>query len=306
MLFLLLLVHTLSTSGRPVPAQHLVSRALSTGSCDDINNCRRLVDIVWGCLATIFACTWVSIHPNVPPPNQTRLGLFWRRLRMMLIAVVAPELMVGFAARQFFTARWYSKREWCSHKSELGVSNTHGFFISMGGFVSRNGHHPITTSKQLEDVAEYLADICAIEADDIKERSKGDALSKGVALIQGLWFTTQCLARVHQDLPVTELEVATLAFAIVNIPVWLLWWDKPLDVQRPIQIGPKEDREMANNEPVDNQEASVVPPGETGVNGDAKRWQTGFLGGIAGFLNGYYPRLPPEIIHLCALILVHK
>jgi hypothetical protein len=111
MLFLLLLVHTLPISGRPVPAQHLVSRALSTGSCDDINNCRRLVDIVWGCLATIFACTWVSIHPNVPPPNQTRLGLFWRRLRMMLIAVVAPELMVGFAARQFFTARWYSKRE---------------------------------------------------------------------------------------------------------------------------------------------------------------------------------------------------
>jgi hypothetical protein len=164
----------------------------------------------------------------------------------------------------------------------------------MGGFVSRNGHHPITTSKQLEDVAEYLADICAIEADDIKERSKGDALSKGVALIQGLWFTTQCLARVHQDLPVTELEVATLAFTTVNIPVWLLWWDKPLDVQRPIQIGPKEDREMANNEPVDNQGASVVPPGETGVNGDAKRWQTGFLGGIAGFLNGYYPNYHPR------------
>jgi hypothetical protein len=159
----------------------------------------------------------------------------------------------------------------------------------MGGFVSRKGHHPITTSKQLEDVAEYLTDICAIEVDDIKERSNGDALSKGVGLVQGLWFTTQCLARVHQHLPVTELEVATLAFVTVNIPVWLLWWDKPLDVQRPIPIGPKEDREMANNEPVDNQEASIVPPGETGLKGEAKRWQTSFLEGMAGFLNGYYP-----------------
>ncbi|KAJ7897947.1 hypothetical protein B0H14DRAFT_2224884, partial [Mycena olivaceomarginata] len=63
--------------------------------------------------------------------------------------------------------------------------------------------------------------------------SKGDALSKGMALFQGLWFTLQCLARVHQTLPVTELEAATLAFAVVNIFIWILWWNKPLDVQRP-------------------------------------------------------------------------
>jgi hypothetical protein len=49
------------------------------------------------------------VHPNVPAPNQSRLALFWRRLRMMLIAVIAPELMVGFAARQFFAARSLSK-----------------------------------------------------------------------------------------------------------------------------------------------------------------------------------------------------
>jgi hypothetical protein len=28
---------------------------------------------------------------------------------MMLIAVIAPEVMVGFAARQFFFARWFSR-----------------------------------------------------------------------------------------------------------------------------------------------------------------------------------------------------
>ncbi|KAJ7744366.1 hypothetical protein B0H16DRAFT_1463238 [Mycena metata] len=37
--------------------------------------------------------------------------------------------------------------------------------------------------------------------------------SPGVALAQGLWFTAQWLARAVQRLPVTELEVATLAFA---------------------------------------------------------------------------------------------
>ncbi|KAJ7879740.1 hypothetical protein B0H14DRAFT_2566591 [Mycena olivaceomarginata] len=69
-----------------------------------------------------------------------------------------------------------------------------------------------------------------------RRQSKGDALSKGLALIQGLWFTTQCIARVFQRLPVTELEVATAAFAVVNILIWWLWWSKPLDVRQPIVV----------------------------------------------------------------------
>ncbi|KAJ7114918.1 hypothetical protein C8R44DRAFT_740258 [Mycena epipterygia] len=40
----------------------------------------------------------------------------------------------------------------------------------------------------------------------------------------------------HQHLPVTELEVATLAFAIVNIFIWSHWWVKPLDVEQPIMV----------------------------------------------------------------------
>jgi hypothetical protein len=110
----------------------------------------------------------------------------------------------------------------------------------MGGFVSATGY-PIVTKKQLVDPKlgpEFLAGIKKINAEDIMDKSKGDALSKGLAIVQGLWFTTQCLARVHQHLTVTELEVATLAFAVVNVFIWLLWWDKPLDVQRQIVVGP--------------------------------------------------------------------
>ncbi|KAJ7811856.1 hypothetical protein B0H13DRAFT_2472211 [Mycena leptocephala] len=77
-----------------------------------------------------------------------------------------------------------------------------------------------------------------MSTEDIMDKSKSDALSKGLALAQSLWFTTQCLARVHQHLAITELEVATLAFAVVNIFIWLLWWNKPLDVQRQIVVGP--------------------------------------------------------------------
>ncbi|KAF7369960.1 hypothetical protein MSAN_00625800 [Mycena sanguinolenta] len=125
-------------------------------------------------------------------------------------------------------------------RTEFGFSTTHGMFFSMGGFVTSD-KHPITTWGQLQDRhlgSELQKAIRNIDEEDIKDRSKGDAFSKGVALLQGSWFILQCLARVHQRLVVTQLEVATLAFAVVNIFIWSLWWNKPLDVQRPIVVGP--------------------------------------------------------------------
>ncbi|KAJ7151294.1 hypothetical protein C8R43DRAFT_1067483 [Mycena crocata] len=279
MILLLFLVHVIYTNGRPISGPQLDSRAL-TQSCDDINNCRKLFDIIWGCLATIFACTWVSVHPNVPPPNQSRLALFWRRLKLMLIAIIAPELMVGFAARQFFTARSFAK--------DFNISRTHGFFISMGGFVSRTRHNPIVTDEQLEERLGFITDIRAVDEEDIKDKSKSDALSKGVALVQGLWFTTQCIARVHQHLPVSELEVTTLAFAIVNIFIYAMWWGKPLDVQRPILVGPQQEVPTADPA-LDDQNSSLLGSSlEKRPEEVAKPWQGSFLDGLNGALTGNY------------------
>ncbi|KAJ7822026.1 hypothetical protein B0H14DRAFT_2829640 [Mycena olivaceomarginata] len=42
-----------------------------------------------------------SVHPNVPGPNQGKLALAGRRFCLMLVAVITPELMAGFATRQF-------------------------------------------------------------------------------------------------------------------------------------------------------------------------------------------------------------
>ncbi|KAJ7114253.1 hypothetical protein C8R44DRAFT_710095 [Mycena epipterygia] len=234
MLVLLFLVHMLSRNPSLAQGYTLHSR-VPVDTCDNINS-RSLFAIVWGCLITIFACTWVSVHPNVPPPDQSRLALSWRRLKMMLIAVIAPELMVGFAARQFLAAQKLTK-EFENHG--LPITLTHGFFFSMGGFVSQNGH-PIVTIKQFDN-SEYLSAIQKVKVADIMNRSKGDMLSKGVALFQGLWFVTQCIARISQCLPVTGLEVATLAFTVVNIFIWSLWWAKPLDVEQPIMVGPTQD-----------------------------------------------------------------
>lgn len=124
----------------------------------------------------------------------------------------------------------------------------------MGGFVSEE-RHPVATEKQLPA---YISAIKKIKKADIEDKSKGDTLSKGIAITQGLWFVTQCLARVFQHLPLTELEVATLAFAVLSVIIRLLWLHKPLDVQQPIVVArsevdldplQEEDMTPINNDP---------------------------------------------------------
>ncbi|KAJ7752862.1 hypothetical protein B0H16DRAFT_1690887 [Mycena metata] len=248
------------TQGHP----DLLSRAATEASCDcTINSCRTLFDIVWGCLATIFACTWVALHQNVPDPDLGHFALLMRKLRMMLVTIIAPEVIVGFAARQFVSARWISK--------EFDVSTTHGFFCNMGGFVSEEGH-PVSKMKQLPA---YMPAIRKIKKADIEDKSKGDTLSKGVAIAQGLWFVTQCLARVSQHLPLTELEVATLAFAVISVIIRLLWLHKPLDVQQPIVVTRSEVDPL--------QEEGITPPSDSVTLVDR------IFGGIFGDHDHYHP-----------------
>ncbi|KAK7002313.1 hypothetical protein R3P38DRAFT_3215468 [Favolaschia claudopus] len=213
-------------------------------------NSRTLYDIVWTCLTTIFACIWVSVHPNMPPQpkdnlppqNESVLSLgswrqYWfvciwdgtsgirRRLKTMLVALIAPEIIVAFAVRQWSTARNFSK--------EHGVSLTHGFFYSMGGFVDAKGH-PIVDEQQL--TPSILAAIRAIPQADIEDKSKSDGLAKFLAITQILRIVAQSLARWNQHLAITSLEIATVAYAVVTASMWFFWINKPLDTHTVIQI----------------------------------------------------------------------
>src|SRR6266511_3694274 len=75
-----------------------------------------------------------------------------------------------------------------------------------------------------------------ISEEDIKDRSKGDFLSKVIAILQTTWFILQCLARGQQRLALTELELVTLALASLNAVTYAFWWHKPLGVQEPMRI----------------------------------------------------------------------
>lgn len=65
---------------------------------------RTVLDILWSCLATTFACTWVSVHPNVPWRNEGRWTLLGRRIFLMIFSILAPEFMIMWALKQWIGA----------------------------------------------------------------------------------------------------------------------------------------------------------------------------------------------------------
>lgn len=83
--------------------------SMSSESCKNIDDCRTLVGIIWSCIATLVACTWVSVHPNVPSPHHGTVVLILLRMRLMLLAIIAPEVIVIWALRQRMVAHDLSK-----------------------------------------------------------------------------------------------------------------------------------------------------------------------------------------------------
>ena len=70
---------------------------------------RSVWDILWSCLATLLACSWVSIHPNIPGPNESSWRIFFRRLELMFWTVISPEFIIGWAFQQWTGARKLEK-----------------------------------------------------------------------------------------------------------------------------------------------------------------------------------------------------
>ena len=72
-------------------------------------------NIVWSCFATIFACSWVAIHPNIPAPLDSSIRVIVRRLMLMGCMLIVPELVIVWAIREWFSAHEIAEE----HKSML-------------------------------------------------------------------------------------------------------------------------------------------------------------------------------------------
>ena len=67
-------------------------------------------NIISSCFATLFACSWVAIHPNIPPQSDSFIRILVRRLMMMGYMLIVPEMVIFWAARQWCGAYEITKR----------------------------------------------------------------------------------------------------------------------------------------------------------------------------------------------------
>ena len=150
-------------------------------------------------------------------------------------ALIAPELVIVWAAREHYRAKDLAER----HQGR-GWTITHGFFVIMGGFTLHDERG--TALRILEPIElERLSEADKIEwpsitEEEIQDRSKGEYLLKSIVLAQTSRFITHCIVRGAYRLEVTGLEVATLAFAAMTGVTYFLWWNKPFDVRCSVPV----------------------------------------------------------------------
>ncbi|KAF9544968.1 hypothetical protein CPC08DRAFT_716324 [Agrocybe pediades] len=233
---------------------------------------RQRIQIIWTCVATILAASWVSVHPNIPNAKESTIKKTLRRIELMVWAILTPELIIFWAMRQWHSARlmerefavevqhielesttrkllrWLKKLGYqlhLRHNKPLKPepprwTRTHGFFLQMGGFMLREEGKPdrVLGWKALKEYyKQEQLDLSDITEDRINDHSKADGFAKGLALLQMFWFITQCVARlVDKSLILTELELATAALALLSFAMYLLWWNKPFNAGVPITI----------------------------------------------------------------------
>lgn len=122
-------------------------------------------------------------------------------------------------------------------RADHDISLVQGFFVSMGGYMvyKYRGRRPAASHEVGGRLLPVRGLENAISTAAISDRSKGDEWTKGIAVLQTAWFLAQCVARQVQGLAITELEIATTAFALVNIVIYIVWWSKPQDVRCPVE-----------------------------------------------------------------------
>lgn len=264
-------------SSNELPSEFAVfERATNADGC----NGRTIWDIIWSCLATTFACTWVSVHPNIPFLRDNKWAIKKWRLYLMFLTLLAPEILLMWAFKQCQGALMIretvnaARPKSCENHSffryfplklssgKLRWTMTHAHYLQMGGFRVHctaeqrgaiptkfgyrekrdNGVYELTmTLKSFKMLlSNKWIDFPSISQEEIEDKSGRDAFTKAIAMLQLAWFILQIGARAHQNLAISELELTTAALASLNIVMYISWWDKPIDVLCPTIIVTKE------------------------------------------------------------------
>lgn len=115
----------------------------------------------------------------------------------------------------------------------------HGHYFAMGGLAvefrpyRRVERYTIDVKTFNKFLSELPESIPAITEEEIMDKSKANGLAKSLVCLQTGWFCVQCVNRIFQGLSISLLELSTLGHSLCALLMYLLWWDKPLNIQEP-------------------------------------------------------------------------
>ncbi|KAK6529590.1 hypothetical protein TWF281_008761 [Arthrobotrys megalospora] len=218
---------------------------------------RGTFSLVSSCVITLTLCVWSALHLNVPPEGTSLKKAAFTRAKWVVFGIFAPELLVATASAQYLTARWLYKEIKKDAKHREGLLDMANpprepawtmmqcFFATMGGVAVQtrastfNGSPRITLSAEGVRMLSFLKRLPTTDDREIRDKSKGDWLAKSLVCIQACYIIIQAVSRLAARMPISLLEVNTIGHVICALTLYLLWWNKPLELDHP-QIIPYE------------------------------------------------------------------
>ncbi|KAJ3508567.1 hypothetical protein NLJ89_g5682 [Agrocybe chaxingu] len=113
----------------------------------------------------------------------------------------------------------------------------------MGGFmlyVDGSPYQTLSIQKFNALLEEGAIDFPNITESEIHDRGQQSTFLTAVVMLQAAWFIIQCSPRFGRDLFVIHLECLALVLLIANAMLYILWWDKPLDIRYPVRVDLKQ------------------------------------------------------------------
>ncbi|KXN83816.1 hypothetical protein AN958_01053 [Leucoagaricus sp. SymC.cos] len=229
-----------------------------------------ILSLIMSCLTTICLTTAVAAHPDIPSRGESS----YTSLKKFLWPIIFPEGMLLKAFRQVLAARTIAqlyneeRREELKNQKlmesersarrgsppkgynelyattpPLEWSETHGFYVVMGGLMLYQDKQPLYTlqySTMERLYREGLIDLPIVSKREIMERSKDGIVSKAMALFQVVYFFQDYVRRWKRERSVIDLEIVTMIYIIINAFTFILYWHKPFYILLPTRVQLKE------------------------------------------------------------------
>lgn len=87
---------------------------------------RDTVSLILSCVLTLGLCVYSALHLNVPPKYETYAGAILRQTKWCLIALLAPEVVLYAAWKQWASARSLCRAQRMRNDDVEALNDTNG------------------------------------------------------------------------------------------------------------------------------------------------------------------------------------